>query len=193
MMTGRKPNPDNKKGSKGTTYPKVEKPEYQQMYAYYQSLGMNRSFSKVAQHFNKSKNMIGLIRRGFDWRGRITKFESTPQDVLVIASTGKIDSVRHNIIEVVHEITDTLHELMYISKGIRDGKFDDEIQERQRRLVQALGIWGFEWKGPKDLSSLIKTLKEVKDFNAADHSKSLAGLHAQQFNIDEFNLVVKDD
>ncbi len=181
------------KRNRALILPKIEKPAYQQMYAYYQGMGSNRSLSKVAQHFNKSKNYMGLLARAFNWRERITKFENTPRDPVVMAVVDKIDASRKNLVEVVHEVVDTLHELMYISKGIRDGKSNDEVRARQVQLNLALKVWGFDWKTPKDFTALVKTLKEVKDFNADDNSKNLAGLHAQQFNIDEFNLVVKDD
>ncbi len=194
MMKGRKPIPEGVvKRNRALILPKIEKPAYQQMYAYYQGMGSNRSLTKVAQHFNKSKNYMGLLARAFNWRERITKFENTPRDPVVMAVIDKIDESRKNLVEVVHEVVDTLHELMYISKGIRGGKFNDEVEARQIQLVQALQVWGFDWKTPKDFTALVKTLKEVKDFNADDNSKNLAGLHAQQFNIDEFNLVVKDD
>ena len=197
-MRGRKPNPEVVEGvvvkrGRALVLPKVEKSEYQQMYAYYQGMGSGRSLSRVAQHFNKSKNYTGLLARAFNWRERITKFENTPKDPVVMAVIDKIDASRKNLVEVVHEVVDTLHELMYISKGIRSGKFNDEVKARQAQLVQALQVWGFDWKTPKDFTSLVKTLKEVKDFNADDNSKNLAGLHAQQFNIDEFNLTIKDD
>ncbi len=197
MMKGRKPIPEVVEGvvkrNRALILPKIEKPAYQQMYAYYQGMGSNRSLSKVAQHFNKSKNYMGLLARAFNWRERITKFENTPRDPVVMAVVDKIDASRKNLVEVVHEVVDTLHELMYISKGIRDGKSNDEVRARQVQLNLALKVWGFDWKTPKDFTALVKTLKEVKDFNADDNSKNLAGLHAQQFNIDEFNLVVKDD
>jgi len=196
-MKGRKPIPEVVEGAiprrRALILPKVEKSEYQQMYAYYQGLGSNRSLTKVAQHFNKSKNYMGLLARAFGWRDRIAKFENIPRDPVVMAVIDKIDASRKQLVEVVHEVVDTLHELMYISKGIKSGKFDDEVKVRQGQLVQALQVWGFDWKTPKDFTALVKTLKEVKDFNADDNSKNLAGLHAQQFNIDEFNLTIKDD
>lgn len=192
-MVGRKPLPDGGKRGRNKLLPTIEKSEYQQMYAYYEGLGGNRTLQKVAQHFAKSHAHIAVLSRAFDWRGRIARADSLPKDPVIIEVKNKIDESRKNLVAVVHEVVDTLHELMYISKAIKGGKETDELKQRETQLQKALSVWGFEWKNPKDFASLVRTLREIKDFNVGDNAKSLAGLQAQQFNIDEFNLTIKDD
>jgi hypothetical protein len=172
--------------------PKVEKPEHQEMYAFYENLGDKRTLAKVGEKFNKSRAGIALIARAFHWAERIDHLKTLKyQDPLLIQNKTKLDRSRKQMILVVDEVTETLGEMAYISKDIRHGHMTPEKEARLAELQRALDIWGFEWKSPKDLRTLMQTLKEIKIFN--EESGKTAPTNATQINAEKFELHIKDD
>ena len=173
--------------------PKNEKAEYQEMFRYYESLGNKRNIDKVAQQFNKSRSFIALVSRAFNWRDRINVIESQPIDPVVAETKDRVDDSRRKIVDVVHEIVDTLDELRKLSVQMRSASTTEEIEALDIKiglLHKALWIWGFDWKKTKDLQTLITTLKEVATFNK-DMSKPAAVPGHTTVNVDK--LLIRDD
>ncbi len=186
--------------------PTIEKPEYQEMYKYYESLGVKRTLQKVATQFNKSKSFIQLLSRSFGWKHRIQSVESRPVDSVIKDTQEQVDDVRRKLVAVVQDVTDTLNELMFISKRIKQGQgytaspeilkatIDPDLQSRVNQLFDALKIWGFTWKNPGQFRQLIQTLKEISDFNSASNGKVTPRVgNATQINADKFELHISDD
>lgn len=172
--------------------PKIEKPEHQQMYAYYESMGDKRTIARVGEKFNKSRPAIALIARAFHWAERIDHLKTLKyQDPLLIQNKPKLDRSRKQMIAVVDEVTETLSEIAYISKDIRHGKMTPEKENRLVELRRALAVWGFDWKSPKDFRALMQTLKEIKVFN--EETGKSAPTNATQINTEKFELHIKDD
>jgi hypothetical protein len=172
--------------------PKIEKPEHQQMYAFYESIGDKRTLAKVGEKFNKSRAAVALIARAFHWAERIEHLKTLKyQDPLLIQNKPKLDRSRKQMISVVDEVTETLHEMAYISKDIRHNRMSPEKEARLIELQRALSIWGFDWKSPKDFRALMQTLKEIKVFN--EESVRTAPTNATQINTEKFELHIKDD
>lgn len=172
--------------------PKIEKPEHQQMYAFYEGLGDKRTMAQVGEKFNKSRALIALVARAFHWAERIEHLKTLKyQDPLLIQNKPKLDRSRKRMIFIVDEITETLGEMAYISKDIRHGHYTIEQETRLAELNRALAIWGFEWKSPKDFRVLMQTLKEIKVFN--EETGKSAPTNATQINAEKFELHIKDD
>lgn len=172
--------------------PKVEKPEHQEMYAFYEGLGDKRTLAKVGEKFNKSRALIAIIARAFHWAERIDHLKTLKyQDPLLIQNKPKLDRSRKQMIVVVDEVTETLSELAYLSKDIRHGKMTPEKENRLAELKRALDVWGFDWKSPKDFRALMQTLKEIKVFN--EEVGKPAPTNATQINAEKFELHIKDD
>ena len=195
MIAGRKPIPDEEKAPGTKNLPKVEKQEFQEMFAFYEGLGKGRTLRKVSEQFGKSLPYISMISRAFKWRERLERMESLPIDPLVSKIKPQTDDTRTKLATIVNDVVDTLHELAFISKAIKRGQPPAEYEMRRVQLLAALGTWGFEWKSPKSFKELVDTLKEVVQFN--DHgpgggNKTTVN-HPQQINVKEFKLVIKDD
>lgn len=186
--------------------PVIEKPEHQEMYRFYESLGKARTLQKVATQFNKSKSLIQLISRSFSWKQRIQAVETKPIDKVVADTKDQVDDVRIKLIGVVQDVTDTLHELMFISKRIKQGQgyiphaelgmsvIDPQLQSRANQLFDALKIWGFTWKTPGQFKQLISTLKEISEFNSSGNGQPSTKVRsATQINADKFELHITND
>ena len=175
--------------------PTIEKPEYQDYYKFYESLGDKRTLQKVATQFNKSKSFIQLLSRAFGWKHRIQAVESRPVDPVVKDTQGQVDDVRRKLVAVVQEIADTLHELMFIAKAIKIGQADQvPLEARANQLYKSLTMWGFTWKTPGQFKQLIQTLKEITDFNSVGNGKGTPRVgNATQINADKFELHITDD
>ncbi len=187
--------------------PTIESEEYQGMYRYYESLGKTRTLQKVATQYNKSKSFIALLSRAFGWKTRIHAIESRPQDPVVADTKDQVDDVRRKLIEVVQDVTGTLHELMFISKRIKQGQgykanpeagkssLDPDLLGRANQLFDALKIWGFTWKTPSQFKQLVQTLKEITEFNeaAGGNGKAPKVGNAVQIQGDVHGLTITDD
>jgi len=175
--------------------PTIEKPDYQNMYLYYESLGSSRTLQKVATEFDKSKAFISLLSRSFGWKHRVQSVESKPSDPVVADTKDQVDDVRRKLISVVREIVDTLHELMFIAKDVKLGRTDESRATRAKQLYESLSMWGFTWKTPGQFKQLIQTLKEISDFNVATGANSKASKvgSAIQIQGDVHGLTITDD
>ena len=186
--------PEGEKKRRDYRYlPQIEKPEYLEMYNFYESLGKDRSFSKVAAQFAKSKSFIALISRSFSWKHRIAAAERKPEDQVVLETRGQVDDSRKKLVAVVNDVVDTLYELMFIAKDVKLGRFDEAREARATQLNQSLSIWGFTWKSPAQFRQLITTLKEVISFNEA--SKGSVGprvVNPTQVNVEKFELNITE-
>jgi hypothetical protein len=174
--------------------PQIEKPEYVQMYEFYESLGKARSYSKVASQFSKSKSFIALIARNFSWKHRVTAAEKKPEDTVVTETKGQVDEARRKLVAVVNDVVDTLYELMFVAKDAKRGRVTEENEARAAQLMRSLAIWGFTWKSPSQFRQLITTLKEIIIFN--EGPKSGGGqkiINPTQTNIEKFELHITDE
>ena len=186
--------PEGEKKRRDYRYlPQIEKPEYLEMYNFYESLGKDRSFSKVASQFSKSKSFIALISRSFSWKHRIAAAERKPDDQVVLETKGQVDDARKKLVAVVNEVVDTLYELMFISRDVKRGRHDEARQARADQLMQSLAIWGFTWKSPAQFRQLIATLKEVTSFNeAVKGNTSTRVTNPTQVNVEKFELNITE-
>lgn len=175
--------------------PTIEKPEHQEMYKFYESLGDKRTLQKVATQFNKSKSFIQLLSRAFGWKHRIHAVESRPIDPVIKDTQAQVDDVRRKLVSVVQDVADTLYELMFIAKAQKIGTLDEAGEKRAVQLYKALSIWGFTWKTPGQFKQLIQTLKEISDFNSSGgNGKGGTRVgNATQINADKFELHITDD
>jgi len=174
--------------------PTIEKPDHQEYYNYYESLGRARTLQKVATQFNKSKSYIQLISRAFKWKHRIHAVESHPPDKVVTDTKEQVDDVRRKLVAVVQEIADILYELMFISKRMKLNRLEMGDKERGDQLMSALQMWGFTWKTPGQFKQLISTLKDITDFNTSGNgggSSPKVG-NATQINAERFELNITD-
>lgn len=192
-MRGRKPEP-----SKHPFYaPALETAEHKEMFAYYASLGPSRSLSKVAKQFGKSVSLIGSISRAFKWRERIIQAEREMLDPIVKLTQTQVNDSRLKMVFVINDITDTLHQLAYISQQIKETSDDDPIKQygtKIRRLGKALETYGITIKSAKDLRDLVSTLKDVLRFNEDLVASKVDGdTNNTQINVEEMTLVIKDD
>lgn len=196
MLTGRKPLPDEEKSKQATkNLPKVEKQEFQEMFAFYDSLGHGRTLRKVSEQFGKSLPYISMISRAFKWRERLERMEQLPIDPLIAKIKPQTEDTRLKLATVVNDVVDTLHELSFISKAIKHGKPPADYEPRRDQLLAALATWGFDWKSPRSFKELVDTLKEITNFNVpppGSGSKTNV-TNPQQINVKEFKLVIKDD
>lgn len=182
--------------------PQVEKDEHRAMYKYYESLGPRRTLVRVAEKFGKSVPTIAKASRAFNWKLRLAQHLPVIDRVMEQAKED-IDSSRTKLIDVVVEISDTLHELSVIAKRVRRGDVDPELIRRRELLLEALGIWGFEWKSPRDFKSLMDTLKVVSDVGnvGVKQKKEAMEKKAQvpqvvnptQINVEKFELNITDE
>ena len=173
--------------------PTIEKPEHQEMYKFYESLGATRTLQKVATQFNKSKSFIQLLSRAFGWKHRIQAVESRPIDPVVKDTQAQVDDVRRKLVAVVQEIADTLHELMFIAKDVKLGRADESRTVRAKQLYESLTMWGFTWKTPGQFRQLIQTLREISDFNTAGGKGAPRVGNATQVNVEKMELRITDD
>lgn len=174
---------------KGRRFFPVQEPDnVREMYEYYEGLGPKRTLYKVGVHFGKSHSTIAALSRRYGWTDRARAFDKSQDPVKVIAKD-LIDKSRQKLVDIVGEITDTLHEIMFIAKACKRGVATPESDEKLRRLQKALGLWGFEWKSPRDFKVLIETLKQIIDFNEEVKSRTTK---ATQINAEKFELHIKD-
>lgn len=195
MIAGRKPIPDEEKAPRAKNLPKVEKQEFQEMFAFYDGLGKGRTLRKVSEQFGKSLPYISMISRAFKWRERLERMEAFPIDPLISKIKPQTEDTRVKLATIVNEVVDTLHELSFIAKSMKRGVAPDEYNARRDQLIAALQVWGFEWKSPRSLKELVDTLKEIVNFNEqgpGSGNKTTVN-HPQQINVKEFKLVIKDD
>lgn len=188
--------PRKPKSEGGTpNLPTIEKPEHQDMYKFYESLGKHRTLQKVATQFSKSKSYIQILSRAFGWKHRINAVEYHPIDRVIAETKDQVDDVRRKLIAVVQEITDTLYELMFVAKDVKLGRMDQDREARGKQLFQALQIWGFTWKTPGQFKQLISTLREIADFNMAGNNSGGTPRvgSATQINAENFQLNITDD
>lgn len=181
--------------------PKVENDEYRAMYKFYESLGPRRTFVRVAEKFEKSVGTVAKVSKSFDWKLRIRDHLPVLDRVMEQARED-IDASRTKLIDVVVEISDTLHELATIARRVKHATGPDpELMARRDILLESLGIWGFEWKSPKDFKALMDTLKAVAEVNDVDvrRRKEAANRpvsevnNPTQINCEKFELNITDE
>ncbi len=175
--------------------PSVEKPEHRAMYAFYHSLGKNRTIQKVAKEFGRSVSYISTLSRAFQWQLRIKTTDQEITDPVIAATKDKVDDARRKLVSVVHNITDTLFEMSELSTKVKQNdleELNDQDLRRAKILVLALQTFGIHIEKPKDMRDLITVLKEITKFNADALSQS-TGSGTQEINIDKMQLVIKDD
>lgn len=191
-MRGRKPEPN-----KHPYYaPALETTEHKEMFAYYASLGPARTLAKVARQFGKSVSLVGTISRAFKWRERLIQAEREVTDPIVKLTQTQVNDSRLKMVFVINDITDTLHQLAYISQQIKETDEDESIKQygpKIKRLTRALETYGITIKSARDLKDLVATLKDVLTFNEDMVAKKVEGDINTQVNVEEMKLVIKDD
>ena len=166
-----------------------EPPEVQEMYAYYEGLGPGRTLYKVKKRFPQSRSTIHELSSEYKWVRRAKAFDRS-QDPVRDVVREPIDKSRKKLTSIVSEITDTLHEIMFIAKACKHGQMTQEHEVKLELLQRSLKLWGFEWKNPSSFKSLVETLKQIMDFHKETGSKVPA--KATQTNIEKFELHIKD-
>ena len=178
--------------------PVVETDTHKEMFAYYSSLGKERSLVKVAKQFGKSTSLISAIARAFKWRERLLQAQREITDPVVKLAEAQIADSRTKLIFVINDITDTLYQFASISRSIKDGEDDPALQDRRKisRLKHALEIYGVSIKNSKDLKDLVGALKDVVKFNESEISAGVDGKGSTfntQVNADEVHFHIVDD
>ena len=173
----------------GQFFPAKEPSEVQEMYAYYEGLGPGRTLYKVGKQFPRSRATIHLLSGQYGWVKRAKAFDRA-QDPVRDVVREPIDKSRKKLTSIVEEITDTLHEIMFIAKACKRGQMTPEHEIKLGLLQKSLKLWGFEWKNPSSFKSLVETLKQIMDFHKESNSKVPA--KATQINAEKFELHIKD-
>jgi len=173
----------------GQFFPVEEADNVHEMYEYYESLGKRRTLSKVAVQFQKSHSTLAVLSGKYGWVDRAKAFDRA-QDPVQDEVRGPIDKSRKKLADVVSEITDTLHEIMFIARACKHGRMTPEQESKLVNLQKSLRLWGFEWKNPSSFKSLVETLKQITDFYKETVSKVPA--KATQTNIEKFELHIRD-
>lgn len=177
-------------------YTKNEKPEYLQMYTYYEKLGNKRSLRKVAKEFGRSTQHVAILSRTFGWGDRVRQADSTFVDPITTLSKPTMDNARLDIVGVVSEITIILSEMTSLAKSIRKGCSDEmcvKDKTKMKSLINALAVYGIRIRTPKDLRDMVGTLKDVMQFNKDSAPAVKAENNKTQVNVNEMNLIIKDD
>jgi hypothetical protein len=191
-MTDQLMNPSKKNVLKYV--PSEEKPQHKAMFSFYSSLGKKRSISQVAKEFGLSKSFVGTLSRAFQWQERIRRSEEIADDPVIKSVEVKVTDSRKRLVDVVHDIIDTLHELFTIAAVIkRDNRVpDDKEQARIDTLQVCLRFYGFESKSPKDIRDLVSILKEIMGFGKTTVPPKTGDIKIEgDVNIEQ-SLTIKD-
>ncbi len=177
--------------------PTVEKAEHRAMFSFYEQLGKDRNFKKVAKEFGKSASLIAILSATFHWVARISQNEAILKDPIIAATKFQVDDVRTKLVTVVHDIADTLYELAMLSKKTKLDqieKLNETDQKKVASLNTAMGVFGVELKNPKALRDLLAILKEVVRFNDDKPSIPEPASHLTQIhNAAGAQLIIRDD
>jgi len=176
--------------------PQTERQEHKNMYAFYEKLGNKRTLRRVAKEFGRSFGTVTLLSRTFRWGDRIKQTEALTKDAIVNVSKPRMDAARLDIIGVVSEITMILAGMTELSQNIRKNMKDElnyHDKVKMNTLINALSVYGIKIRNPKDLRDMVGTLKDIMDFNKGTPSAIDAPQQNTQVNVNEMNLVIRDD
>ena len=177
--------------------PAVETAVHRAMFQYYLNMGKDRSLTKVAKQFGKSPSFLANLSRAFQWQDRVLTFEQEIKDPVVTETRDKVDDSRRKLVDVVHDITDTLHQMMVLSKRIKNsGSEPNEVDKaNSRMLIAALQVFGLRIEKPSGLKALVAVLRDIVQFNVESQPSVGKDLSKGPYigNVEKMALVIKDD
>lgn len=166
------------------------------MFVFYEQLGKDRNFDKVAKEFGKSTSFVSILSRRFQWMERVRQNDKVSTDPIVALTKPQVDKVRTQLVTVVADIADTLHELALISTRIKLDSIQSMSaadQAKVNSLNAAMSVFGVELKNPRALKDLLAVLKEVTRFNDDDGKASSGADRRTQIHAPNATLIIKDD
>lgn len=181
-----------RKPKKEIWLPSVEKPEFVSMFSYYQDLGRDRSYLRVAKHFGRSTHYIYMIARAFNWQARLQAIGKESVDEVVEGTQSQVDDSRTKLANVAHDIVSILHEMSIINaRLIQNGESSESDKKRAKALKKALSNYGIGLMGPRGMKDLIGVLKDIVTFRS--DVKNTPREEQGKISIDKAVLIVKDD
>jgi hypothetical protein len=172
--------------------PSVEKPEFVSMFSYYQDLGRERSYVRVAKHFGRSTHYIYVIAKAFHWQDRLQAIGKESVDAVVVGTQKQVDDSRTKLADIAHDIVSILYEMSLINaRLIQNGESSDNDKKKVKSLKKALNNYGIGLMGPRGMKDLIGVLRDIVTFK--DTTQSKPGPDQGKINIDKAVLIVKDD